>query len=654
MGSKLSGDVPNSLFSLDIETACAIEGCLGQCKHALIPHQSKISVVGIHNDSFSKAFWDLSDLAIWLASHPDFKFVAHNGSFDLKHLQYHGINLSVDQWEGDSYLLAALKKGKIPEQWLVEYEVKRKEFNKDLPKGKRHRKAGQLSLKTLAPYFLKVDPFWEATLDHADETYVLKDAQYTWELYKKLSKYVKAQGTWDFYTKYQQPWARTMFQLGGVELDLPGLYQLETESIAKIKDLKEQLETLWHHGAEAFYQKRLQKVADKYSLMTETALAKLSPSAELGRHEQIVNKYNKLHEAAQLKVLRGLNIDSPQQMLWLFKEFYGWNVKSLDGTTSTGKTLLQKRADEGHEDAKLFLQYKKARKLLSSFIAPYKELQLQGKLYPSFNSFGARTGRTSCQNPNLQQCPPEIRRLIRAPDGYKLIIYDMSAIEPRLIAYFSEEKPLVELFQQPNADFHALTTVKYGLVPEGTELAKIKKEYPDERAAGKEAGLATLYGAGKIRLKLALQKRGINKSEDQCGEMIYRLRKGFPSVTAYKKKLDQMAEQGQAVKSIFGMPVWYPNKDDVYMMTFNTQIQGSASQLVVEAARRISQQFQELSMKSRVCLAIHDELVCLAPDEEVLAAEKLVINCMTGYNLKTKYGNVPLTVEGHVSQNWVK
>lgn len=655
----MSNQTPlGQIYALDIETACNVPECPGTtCKHALIPHLARITVVGVCNQGFKHAFWKLEDLAAWLLQNPSAKFVCHNGQFDFKHLLQKEMPLNIDQWAADTYLMSALRKDQIPNTWLANYEEKRKQINKTLPVGKRHRNAGKLSLKTLAPYWLSdVEPFWEAVEDYANEDYVLKDAAYTFDLYLLLSSVLVEEGVDQFFYKYQMPWARAMFQLGGVQLNLEGLKKLEEEQKKKVESLRAELQTLWHYGAEALYDLRKQKLRDKYYEMSRKAITKKfgRPTKEnADAAQKIQDKYDKLFNKALLKVPKELNIDSATQMLWLFREFYQWNVKSLDGTTSTGKTLLQKRADEGHEDAKLFLQYKKARKLISSFIEPYKELQLSGRLYPSFNSFGARTGRTSCQNPNLQQCPPEIRRLIEAPPGHKLIIYDMSAIEPRLIAYFSEDPALVDLFQR-KGDFHGLNAIKYGLVPQDAIEAEVKHQYPTERKVAKEGGLSNLYGAGKVRTKLIFQKYGYDYSLEQCDDFIKRLRAGYKGVTAYKRHLDKQAEMGKPTLSIFGQPVYYPNPDDIYMQNFNTQIQGSASQLVVQAVRNLIEIFNVRKMKSRPVLAVHDEIVVLSPDDEVDVAKGLVIQQMTKYNLKTKHGPVPLEVEGKVSQIWEK
>ena len=50
--------------------------------------------------------------------------------------------------------------------YLEWYGEERNRLNKLLPKGFSHRDAGKNSLKTLAPFFLDISPFWEIPADH--------------------------------------------------------------------------------------------------------------------------------------------------------------------------------------------------------------------------------------------------------------------------------------------------------------------------------------------------------------------------------------------------------------------------------------------------------------------------------------------------------
>ena len=56
----------------------------------------------------------------------------------------------------------------------------------------------------------------------------------------------------------------------------------------------------------------------------------------------------------------------------------------------------------GNDCVDTLLEYKRISKLIT-FITSWEDLQVDGKIYPSFN-ITARTGRTTCNNPNLELC----------------------------------------------------------------------------------------------------------------------------------------------------------------------------------------------------------------------------------------------------------
>lgn len=94
--------------------------------------------------------------------------------------------------------------------------------------------------------------------------------------------------------------------------------------------------------------------------------------------------------------------------------------KSSSGNPSTDdETLVELSAVS--EVAKNLREYKRLTKL-DTFIKSWDEIAVDGQIHPSFN-ITARTGRTTCSNPNLQQVPQNsnVRGIIYARPGYKII-----------------------------------------------------------------------------------------------------------------------------------------------------------------------------------------------------------------------------------------
>lgn len=102
---------------------------------------------------------------------------------------------------------------------------------------------------------------------------------------------------------------------------------------------------------------------------------------------------------------------------------YGQGLEVIErtkaGAPSVGVDTLSNYV--GNDCVDTLLEYKRISKLIT-FIESWEDLQVDGKIYPSYN-ITARTGRTTCNSPNIQQCPQDsyVRNLIEARPSWKLI-----------------------------------------------------------------------------------------------------------------------------------------------------------------------------------------------------------------------------------------
>lgn len=103
------------------------------------------------------------------------------------------------------------------------------------------------------------------------------------------------------------------------------------------------------------------------------------------------------------------------------------------------------------------LEYRRLTKL-ETFIKSWEEIQVNDRIYPSFN-ITARTGRTTCSNPNIQQIPQDknVRNLIEARPGWKVLEVDLSQVELRVASIFSGDENMQHAYQS-GSDLHSKTT----------------------------------------------------------------------------------------------------------------------------------------------------------------------------------------------------
>lgn len=103
------------------------------------------------------------------------------------------------------------------------------------------------------------------------------------------------------------------------------------------------------------------------------------------------------------------------------------------------------------------LEYRRLTKL-ETFIKSWEKIQVDGRIYPNFN-ITARTGRTTCNNPNLQNIPQDknVRNLIEARPGWKTLECDYSQAELRVASMFSGDENMQHAYQS-GSDLHSKTT----------------------------------------------------------------------------------------------------------------------------------------------------------------------------------------------------
>lgn len=653
------------MISLDLETECAKPGCPNPrtCDHALIPHHARITVVAVAQRNpmtgsmHTKVFRDLRNLDNHLLREfPCNPLVGHNLKFDMKMLRHHGVNVPIDRYQDDSALMATASYEKVSPEFLEWYERERKRLNKERKSGHAHREAGQHSLKTCAPFFLGVDPFWEAE-DHDNDEYVTKDAVYSLLLAEKMEGMLRKQGTYDFYRSHLMPWSRMFLEAEerGVLLDFDRIDVLEREAKEKIKQIEQELNATWAGVHEAYRQKQLAELKEEYLRMEVTALTKARLKGELPEEKRtrITAKYAGLYEKAAVKIDQKINFNSPVQLKWALKEHLGLDIRGLDGEEATDAEVLELLSVQGRTDVNLLLRYREQHKLIYTYFAAYRDFASpKNTLHATFNLDIARTGRTSCNTPNLQNQPGALHQVFIARPGYKLITLDLEAIEPALIGFFSQDEKLVRLIQE-GLKFHSFNAQAIFDQP-SWDVRKLKKEHPAEYDAAKEFGLSVLYGAGKNRVKMSSVKRGFNWPTEQCSRVVRALRENWPGVTAYKETIDESAKQGCPVETIMGRLRIFTDPDEVYLKAFNGQAQGSGSDLCIESVYDTTQVYKRLGLDAHFLMSIHDEGVIEARADHAEQAYQIAVQEFTKWYLPTALGPVPIRVEGKISDRWEK
>lgn len=138
---------------------------------------------------------------------------------------------------------------------------------------------------------------------------------------------------------------------------------------------------------------------------------------------------------------------------------YGVGLKAIEktakGVPSVSSDVLANYF--GNPVVDDLLEYRRLTKL-ETFIKSWEEIQVNDRIYPSFN-ITARTGRTTCSSPNIQQIPQDknVRNLIEARPGWKTVELDLSQVELRVASIFSGDENMQHAYQS-GSDLHSKTT----------------------------------------------------------------------------------------------------------------------------------------------------------------------------------------------------
>lgn len=352
-----------------------------------------------------------------------------------------------------------------------------------------------------------------------------------------------------------------------------------------------------------------------------------------------------------------INFNSVQQLskvLYQDKKLHLLNEIPPNFKQSTdAKTLkILSKYDEG---CKVLVEYKDIVKHLSSFVEKLPEMvKPDGKIHGSFKQTGTVTGRFSSVNPNMQQQPKEARKMFVAPEGYLILGADFSAQEPRLLAHFTQDKVLLDIYEQGKDLYSTYASLHYKRPyeevyknPDGSDTK--------ERKAFKVVILAIMYGMTEKSLADTL---GINELEAKT--LIDSFYKGSPRVAKWIEHNKETARKMGYVETLFGRKRRLPDAKSpdkwermrAERQTTNARIQGSASEqtklVMIEAGKKLREMSKE-GREFRLLATIHDEVLFQVPEditkEEVAVIESLMVDTV-------KLNNVPSKTDIELGKCW--
>lgn len=343
------------------------------------------------------------------------------------------------------------------------------------------------------------------------------------------------------------------------------------------------------------------------------------------------------------------NIASPPQLAEvLFEEMSIPTEGIKKGKTgySTAASELDKLRGQ-HPIIDLISQYREVAKLKNTYVDTLpNQVDSNSRVHTTFNLTIAQTGRLSSTDPNLQNIPvrtelgKRIRQAFVAEKGNVLIGADYSQFELRLAAYLSDDKKLIEQFNE-DIDVHLSTAAQiYDRKPE--DVSK------NMRRDAKVVNFGIMYGLGPHGLTAAT-----GMTYAQAKDFIEKFFAVRPKLLEYINSVKEQADNKGYVENIFGRRRPTPDvkssnfmvRESGYRAAVNMPFQGSAADIMKKAMIDID---KILPDNCKMLLQIHDSVIVECPkssSKEV--AQKIKTTMEKVIKLPIK-----LTVDTEIGESW--
>ena len=391
----------------------------------------------------------------------------------------------------------------------------------------------------------------------------------------------------------------------------------------------------------------------------------------LKRLEKDVVSWEDEVESLEKKIFRRMktepfNIGSSAQLAnALVNMFEKNNTVNPDGsspldnwpTTPTGKLSTKTEIlQEVIVDTKLLQLLERRssiRSSLDSFAYPW--LKTDGRIRPQVNSVrgkdqtkgkgGARTGRYSYSNPNLQNVTrkpedptlPFLRSYLVPEPGTAFLKRDYSQQEIRILAHFEDGALMAQYQKDPTMDVHGFAQQ---LIQDKTGLL-VPREHVKRTAFG------IIYGMGIAKLAKSLHIPYEDAKKLKAAYLA-----AIPGIKQVMKELRTYADNNLPMQTWGGRPYFCeaPKIINGQTRTFeykmiNTLIQGSAADCTKQA---IINTRAAIASESRIVLSVHDEILVCCDKGYIEREMRRMREAMSDVDF-----DVPMLSDGFVGRkNW--
>jgi DNA polymerase-1 len=461
---------------------------------------------------------------------------------------------------------------------------------------------------------------------------------------------------------HQCAWKYTDF--GGWEIDTSVLIE---KSLTEISDYNA-MDAFVTNELSKVYQQRLSSSAFEFltTILTPVVYALIEMelegvSLDFDRLQEFSRTYEERLQALLQKLLSYPEVEKVSRTLVRELNFNSsGHVKQILGemkivpekrTKRTGEVSVDEEALESVKSKHPFvddlLQYRAAQKILGTYLVPYSSIGVGGVVRGEYLLTRTATGRLACQRPNFQNIPKEIRPVFRSRYGM-FIEVDYSQMELRVLAMYSKDPELVSTFRN-GLDIHEMTRrAIFGSNDHLSDLEKAK-----QRVEAKSVNFGIVYGESAHGLSKQLK---ISLAE--ADERISAFYKKYKGVRSFVDQVRKQVQKMGYVETYFGRRRYFPidtaqsqtEWEAFFREAVNAPIQGTASDLALDATVRVWKRMRKDGLKSRMVMNVHDMILFDCFEDEVERMLVIIYEEMERFDFP--WVNVPVKVDVAIGTNW--
>jgi DNA polymerase-1 len=346
--------------------------------------------------------------------------------------------------------------------------------------------------------------------------------------------------------------------------------------------------------------------------------------------------------------------NSPKQCVALFRDIIGRNEGKRGDKYSVDEEAL---TEMNIPIADKLLEYRKLGKLRSTYVDrldinndnPYT--YDDGKIHFNFTTTFTATRRLSAEDPNVQNYPrrknKEIRRVFCPGKGKVILKADYGQLEYRVMGMLAKDKTIIDSLYN-DYDVHSAWAERINQVYPNTcksryggfDKAAMKKWRDDIK---QYLVFAAFYGSMESSISKILEIPS-NKFRGLFEEFWQM----FSGVKSWQLDNVEYYKKHSRIVTPTGFVRYGPLSDN---MIFNTPVQSTGSDIVVDAMNRLNEMAIEMGDPNLSAnLNVHDDLTFELPEKDLDYYQPIIVKEMLFKSFD--FINVPLCVEVSVGPNW--